>query len=352
MGNRIEDIAKAAGVSTATVSRAVNTPDKVSPKTRQKVEEVISQLGYTPNYFARALMKGHTNSVGLLISVQGARNPAYREIGDTIGQILSRNGIFSYLCDCENSPELEKQYARELIRRNIDALFVIETPSLNTGDNYFVQNKFDCPVILIGRYIEQHIEDQGDAGHSNVYVVRCDQKPGLMAMFNQVKRRLLFPFMLYISAGDTYFYTYTVELFKAWKEKNRLSAKNAWLYTAKEDVNAKEAVRRTYEAAKRILASSFRPRSILAGNDCMAAGILAAARELSIRIPDELTLVGMENTFFSCISVPPFSTIDLRRRDVGKAAAALYLELKNTPETAPEQIHVIPSQYRFVSDYM
>jgi DNA-binding LacI/PurR family transcriptional regulator len=340
MGNRIEDIAKAAGVSTATVSRAVNTPDKVSPKTRQKVEELISQLGYTPNYFARAQMKGHTKSVGLLVS-----NPYHREIDDTIGQILSRNDIFTYVCNCEDSLELEKQYARELVRRNIDALFVVETPSLNTGDSYFVQNTFDCPVILIGRYIER---EPYEDGHSNVYVVRCDRKPGLMAMFNQVKRRLLFPCMLYISAKDTY----TAELFKVWKEKNRFSAKDVWMYTSKEDPGTKELVWRTYDAVKRILASSFRPRSILAGNDCIAAGILTAARELSIRIPEELTLIGVDNTFLSRISVPPLSTVDLRMQDLGKAAAELYLELKSNPEAERERIRVIPSQYRFVSAYI
>jgi DNA-binding LacI/PurR family transcriptional regulator len=291
-------------------------------------------------------MKGHTNSAGLLVSWQGAPNPCHREIADTIGQILTRNGIFTYLCDCENSFELEKQYARELIRRNIDALFVIETPSLNTGDNYFVQNHFDCPVILVN----QHTEPYGDAGHSNAghnaYGVYCDRKPGLMAMFNQVKRNLLFPFMLYISD------TGTAELFKAWKEKNRLSAKDAWVYTSKESAGTEDAVWRTHGVVKRILASSFRPRSILAGNDCMAAGILAAARELSIRIPEELTLVGVDTAILSRISGIPLNTIDLRVRDLGKAAAELYLELKSNPETAPERIQVIPAQYHFVSAYI
>jgi LacI family transcriptional regulator len=250
------------------------------------------------------------------------------------------------MCNCENSLELEKQYTRELIRRNIDALFVVETPSLNTGDTYFVQTTFDCPVILIGRYIEQHREPYGDAGHSNVYAVCCDKKPGLMAMFNQVKRNLLFPFMLCISAGDTY----TAELFKAWKEKNRLSAKDAYMYTLKEGPGTEELVWRACEAVKRM--SSVRPRSILAGNDCIAAGILTALRELSIRIPEDLTLAGVDNTFLSRISVPSFSTIDLRMRDMGKAAAELYLELKNNPEAMPERIRVIPSQYRFVSAYI
>jgi DNA-binding LacI/PurR family transcriptional regulator len=345
MANRIEDIARAAGVSTATVSRAINSPDKVRPKTRQKVEAVISRMGYRPNYFAQALMKGHTDSVGILTS--SYTNPYHVEIIDTIGQALSRNGVYIYLCNCGDSPELEKEYTQELIRRNIDALIVIETPSVNSigkaDGNYFVNTQFDCPVILIN----QHVKPYGDN-----YVIRCDQKPGIMEVLNQVQQQGLFPFLLFICSDDNYSYIYKKELFKKWKQKNRFSDNEVGIYTSKElfDANNEETVWRTCEEIKSILVSS-RPRSILAGNDLMAVGILTAARELSIRLPEELALVGVDNTFLSRISAPPFSTIDLRMRDVGLAAAELYLELKKNPGKDQPKIQAIPSRLYFRSTF-
>jgi LacI family transcriptional regulator/LacI family asc operon transcriptional repressor len=337
MGIRIEDIANMAGVSIATISRVINRPELVSPATRVKVEAVIQQAGYNPNYFARGLKKHSADSVGIITSLH--TNPYFIEIIDAIESVLSANGTYTYICCCESRVELEEKYAQELVRRNIDALFVIETPSLNTAANYFYKAKFECPVILINQYIKPY-------GERN-YVVRCDQKCGIQEVFAQALRKRLFPFMLFLCAEKNYSYTYKARLFRNWCRTNHISPKNGRILISNDiiDANSEKAVWDTYEAALKILASPVRPRAILAGNEYMAMGIMAAARKLSISIPGELAVIGVDNTMLSRLSFPALSVVDLRMKEVGTAAAALYLDIKRNPDKKRARINTIPSVF-------
>ena len=193
MGSRLEDIARLAGVNPSTVSRTINKPEKVKLKTRQKIEAIINELGYKPNYFAQGLMRGQTDSVGILTSLH--TNPYFLEIIEALEHLLASDGTYMYLCNCENNIELEKKYLDELTRRKIDALFVVESPSLNTKYNFYTTHPLDCPVILIN----QHTRPYGDN-----YVVYCDQKPGIVEVFDEVLRRKLYPFILLTPAEKTY----------------------------------------------------------------------------------------------------------------------------------------------------
>ena len=333
MGSRLEDIAKLAGVNPSTVSRTINTPQKVKTKTRQKIEAIINELGYKPNFFAQGLMKDQTDSVGILTSVYA--NPYFIEIIETLEHMLSAEGTYMYMCNCEINIDLEKKYLDELIRRKIDALFIIESPSLNTKNNFYVKNKFDFPVIMIN----QHLKPYGEN-----YIVRCDQKPGITEIFDEVKLRELYPFVLLLPAEKSYSYILKERLFDNWRKKNNLDKKQACCIKLENllNPNNEKSVWNSYEEAKALF-SRFRPRSILVGNDLMALGVLAAAREHGICIPEELSVAGVDNTLFSRISIPALSTIDLQTLEIGTKAAQLYQKIRDNPSAVNEKIITIPS---------
>ena len=335
MGSRLEDIARLAGVNPSTVSRTINNPEKVKIKTRQKIEAIINELGYRPNFFAQGLMKDQTDSVGILTSLYA--NPYFLEIIKPLELSLTADGTYIYLCNCETDIELEKKYLDELIRRKINALFVIESPSLNTKDNLYVKNKFDFPVIMIN----QHLKPYGDN-----YVVRCDQKPGIAEVLDEVKRRELYPFVLYIPSEKSYSYFLKERLFENWQKKNRLNKKQACCIKLKTllEPNNEKSVWNSYEEAKALF-SRFCPKAILAGNDLMAMGVLAAAREKGIKVPQDLSIAGVDNTLFSRISIPALSTIDLQTGEIGAKAAQLYQIIKSDPQATNEQILTISSSF-------
>jgi DNA-binding LacI/PurR family transcriptional regulator len=337
MSNRIEDIAKLAGVSTATISRVLNSPEKVAAKTRRAVEAVINKAGYNPNYFARGLMRGCTDSVGIITALH--TNPYFIEIIDAIESVLSANGTYTYLCNCENREELEEKYTRELMRRSIDALFVIESPSLNRADNYFYKNQFECPVILIN----QHRKPYGEKN----FIVRCDQKQGIQEAFSHVLRKRLFPFVLFLCAEKSYSYNYKEKLFKKWCVDNHIPPEDGQILVFDEiiDANSEKAVWDTHKAALKILSLPVRPRAILGGNEYIAMGIMSAARELSISIPGELAVMGVDNTILGRLSSPALSTVDLRMKEVGTTAANLYLDMKRNPDKKQSKIKTLHSVF-------
>jgi LacI family transcriptional regulator len=309
----------------------------VSPKTRLKVEAIIKELDYKPNYFARGLMRGSADSVGIL--VYGLTDPYYAEIIDAIENILVPQGIYPYICDCKNNVDAEKKYTDELIRRNVDALIVIETISLNTKKNYFIENSFNCPVILIN----QHLKPHGDA-----YVVRCDQSPGIIEAFEYVRENKLFPFLLLLRGPDSYSFTLKEKLFRQWVKKYTLSKIEASLLRIITGDNSRHSTfaHVSIDGEREILQSPSRPRTIMAANDVQAFSILNAAGKLGIRVPEDLEIIGVDNTFLSriCSSV---NVVDLRMEEVGAMAAELYLEIQKDPGGNHQKAQIIPS--RFIS---
>ena len=335
MGKTLEDIARLAGVNPSTVSRTISKPEKVKLKTRQKIEAIIDEVGYRPNFFAQGLVKGQTDSVGIITSIHA--NLYFIEIIETIEHLLAADGTYMYLCNCENNIDLEKKYLDELMRRKIDGLFVIETPSLNTKQNLYNKNSFDCPVILINQHIKPHGAN---------YLIQCDQKPGIEEVFDEVKRSRLYPFILLIPAEKSYSYILKEKLFEKWRQKNKLAENQARCIRLENllSPNDEKSVWRSYEAAKELF-PHFRPRSILAGNDLMAMGLLSAAHELGIAVPREMAIAGVDNTLFSRISMPALSTIDLRMGEIGTRAAELYRNLKKEPLEKHERVTVVPSLF-------
>jgi LacI family transcriptional regulator len=163
-------------------------------------------------------------------------------------------------------------------------------------------------------------------------------------VFDEVKRRRLYPFILFTPAERSYSYTFKERLFENWRRKNGLSEKQARLVKLEKllEPNNEKSVWYSCEAAKELF-TRVCPRSILAGNDLMALGVLAAAREEGIEIPKDLSISGVDNTLFARISIPALSTIDLRMGEIGTRAAQLYQIIKKTPTEAHEKVLTIPS---------
>lgn len=318
MGTKIEDIAKAAGVSTATVSRVLNNPSVVSEATRQRVESAIEQYGYKPNIFARGLMSSRTGSVGILTSY--ISNPYMTSMIEAIESTLAKNDTFIYLCNCAFDQKLERDYTEELLRRRVDALIVLESPSFNRGADFFPGLEADCPVILVNEHLCT------DTAH---HIVRCAQEPGVLEALRHFLARDRLPMALMIGDDREYSFALKRRLFEGFRESNGLSEEEAPVFRLGDsDTNAEDIV---YEAAR--LTSSLcrekhRPRAVLAGNDMIGVGVLQAALGAGLRVPEDFAIIGVDNTLLSRICVPQLSSVDLRTEDIGRIAAELYLRIR------------------------
>jgi LacI family transcriptional regulator len=320
---KIEDIALASGVSTATVSRVLNNSPHVSPETRKRVEKVIAAQGFRPNIFARGLMRSRTDSVGILVSY--LTNPYITAIVDSIECTLSRNHTYIYLCNSNDDQRLEREYADELLRRKVDALIVVETPSFNRSDSYFVDLEAGCPLILVNEHVRT------DTRH---HIVSCEQEPGLREALRHLLSRERLPIALFVGDAQDYSFILKERLFTEFRASNALSETDSPVYRLG-DSNVEEIVTVAARLTAKLVARKERPRAILAGNDMIGVGVLQGAIASGLRVPEDLAIIGVDNTLLSRVSLPPLSTVDLRTEDVGRMAAELFLRMQ-AGRTEPE----------------
>ena len=142
----IKEIARQAGVSVATVSRVLNHPETVAPKTRERILDLMEQMDYKPNWFARGLNFNKTYTLALLIP--NILNPAYVEIAEGVESVANRKGYSVLLCITEGEVEKERQYIQTLIDRHIDGVILVS--SLLNGDDINYLKQQGVAVVLVG----------------------------------------------------------------------------------------------------------------------------------------------------------------------------------------------------------
>lgn len=328
MNVRIEDVARAAGVSTATVSRVINNDGHpVTAATRRKVEAAIRKLRYTPNIFARGLMKGTTNSVGIIVPYLS--NPYHTEIVDAIVEVLARHDVFVHLCCSYDKLDLEQEYVRGLIQRRVDALIVVEAPSFNssrpeTFDMYSIPKQ---PTILVNEHVSLA---------TTHHIVRCAQEPGIeqaLARFQVLGRERVALFR----GGPGYSFELKERLFTRFLRDNGRNVKENPIVRIRHP-NDPRAVHDSAAHITGLLAGPASPQAVLAANDLIALGVVQGALAAGARVPSDLAIISVDNTIVSQFSRPPLSSVDLRMKTVGHTAARAYLELRSNGFRAAEPV--------------
>lgn len=327
MGLTITDIAKAAGVSTATVSRAINRNYPVSREARARIDAAVARLHYRPNVFARGLMKARTDSVGIIVPYLS--NPYHTEILDAIETALSRAGIFIYICCSYDNPELEKEYVRRLEERNVDAIIMVEGTTMGSRRNSRGKFKISRPLVLVNDHL---------AVHGPHHLVRCAQEPGLQEAFHLL-HTLAGHNIALVRGGTCYSFDLKERLFRRFLSQKGITPRANCVYR----ITQAGDLRAVDEAAA--LASSFLkqrkpPRAIIAANDLIALGILRGAAAMGVRVPADLAVIGVDNTVFAGLASPRLSTVDLCMGEVGNAAAKTYLSLRDKGFRSPRPILV------------
>ncbi|MEG0157225.1 MAG: LacI family DNA-binding transcriptional regulator, partial [Anaerovoracaceae bacterium] len=142
----IRQIAKRAEVSVATVSRVLNHPESVAAKTREKIEKIIAEEEYTPNWFARGLNFNKTGTIGLMIP--HILDSVHMETAKGVEDVAHQKGYITFMCNAEEDEEKERRYLEQLIKRRVDGIILI---SSTLGEeailNAMEQN---VPIVFVG----------------------------------------------------------------------------------------------------------------------------------------------------------------------------------------------------------
>ncbi|GGJ48769.1 LacI family transcriptional regulator [Deinococcus roseus] len=307
----IRAVAMQAGVSTATVSRAINTPERLDPETLKRVLHVVQELGYVPNLTGRSLVMGRTHAVGVVVPNVGW--PLFASFARGIEMELNASTLMPIIVSTDDLQDREKDAARALVERSVDGLILISS-NLAPGEiERLAPNMFRV-----------HINPQID-GHE--HQIRVDDVAGgYLAADHLIKsghKRIAHVAGEFRSGRD-----------RAQGFLKRLSEEGLEpfvLYTGDFTVEAGE------KSVDKILEIGV-PDAIFAASDLMAAGVCRALNRAGLRVPDAVSVMGYDDNPIAALLDPPLTTIRQLDIELGKMAGKMFLSLMEGEEAHSEII--------------
>lgn len=307
---RIEDVARIAGVSTATVSRCLNAPDSVKASTRQTVEVAIKEIGYTPHFGGRALAMNRTHTIGAVIPTM--ENAIFARGLQAVQERLSDAGTTLLLACSGYDPEREASQIRTLIQRGVDGLLLIGEARPET--TYELLKARELPIVLV--WCNGETTDHVCVGFDNREAARrmaltvCDyghreiaMVAGITAWNDRAARR--------------------VEGVRAALESTGLSLDQSNLIEADYTLEAGA------QALRRLMDGAVRPSAVICGNDVLAAGVLQAARSRGLRVPEDISITGFDDIELASVMDPALTTVHVPHRRMGWTAADKLLDMQS-----------------------
>lgn len=318
-----EDVAKRAGVSTAVVSYVVNDgPRPVSPETRAKVEQAIEELGYYPNEIARSLKLQRSQTIGLI--VPNVNNPVYSEVVHSMECICIEEGYLVLLCNSGRDPQREERYVHMLRAKKVDGVVIM--PSHRPMRLVEILKRSHVPVIVLehdlpdthciaaddlqgGRLATEHLIE---LGHRRIGLIRREPSSATSS------QRLVGYRQALEAAGIPYDPSLVVET-QAGHEAG-------------------------YQAMQHLLALPEPPTAVFTHNDVLALGAMHAIRAAGLSIPDDISVVGYDNTVSCAYLNPPLTTVNYPKAEMGRQAALEILQLAQGRDDLQTRTIILPTE--------
>ncbi|WP_332908491.1 LacI family DNA-binding transcriptional regulator [Paenibacillus roseus] len=322
MKTTIYDIARLAGVSIATVSKVFNDKGRISEETRQRVLQISEELSYQPNMLASALTGKKTYTIGLLIP--DLVNPFFAEVSRSVEDRAHELGFNVVICNTDNDSNKENKYISLLRQKSVDGIIVATGARNEEALRELIEQRI--PVALIAREMSSLpassvVVDDFAGGYSAAsYLIAAGHE-----------RIALIAENLEVSSSKERLRGYRQAL-----EEARLS------YDENLVLVSDFSVQGSKQTALKLLATDSRPTAIFACNDILAIGAIQAARELGIEVPEDLSVVGFDNTILATMSDPPMTTVAQPIQEMGHQVVDLIIQEINNEKKARQRVVLLP----------
>jgi len=305
----LDDVAKMAGVSTATVSRCINTPALVVKTTRERVTRAIDKLGYTPNFGARVMAAQRTFTIGAIIPTM--ENAIFARGLQAFQEGLHARGYTLLVSSTAYDPAMEEEQIRALVARGADGLLLIghaRDPSI-----YKYLERQAVPTLIAWAYAPQI--DRPAIGFDN--------RAAMITLTREVLAR-----------GHKRIAVISAPTDGNDRAAERLAGvRDALRAHGLPEPDALDIIETPYgiesgvQAMTALMQRTPRPSVVMCGNDVLAAGALCAAKALSLNVPGDVSVTGFDDLELARIVTPALTTVHVPHREMGTKAATALVEL-------------------------
>ena len=302
----IKDIAEAANVSYSTVSRALNHKYGVNSATRERVLEVARRLRYSPNAVAQGLVNRRTATIGLVLP--DVTNPFFPEIAAGVELAAEQLDMGVFLCNTNWAEEREHKYLDLLARRRVDGIII--SPISDAAERTADAELADTPVVYVSN---------APKPTRHRFVIIDDVRGGYIATRHLLDQG-------YESVGFIGAVSGSVTV------SDRLEGYRRALLEANRPfdeglVRLSDFRQKTgYDVVRSLVKEGRCPRAVFAENDIIALGVLQGARELGVRVPEELAVIGFDDVPMAGFDDVALSTVRQPKREMGQLAVELLME--------------------------
>ncbi|QVQ51779.1 LacI family DNA-binding transcriptional regulator [Spiractinospora alimapuensis] len=300
----ISQVAELAGVSTATVSRALSDSRRVSATTRQRVQDAAQKLGYSGNSIASALRRNRTDTVGMV--VPSITNPFFTSLVENVEHVLQEQGRQLFLCDSRQDAEVEARHLRSLLARQVDGIIISPCHDRHSGAAVQAAAK-RIPLVQLDRQV---------SGTSTDWV-GVDDHEAMRLLMEHLDER---------GARSAAFVTSTMTNsstqlrligFRTQAQRLGIHTREEWIQLGDYSVAWGRA------AGRRIMDDTPRPDAIVCADDLIAIGVLRACRDRSVAVPDDVQVTGYDDIDFADFVHPGLTTVRQPRERIAAEAVRL-----------------------------
>lgn len=327
----IVDVADKAGVSKGTVSAVINAKNSVKPETREHILGVMKEMNYRPKDVARNLKNGnHDKSIGIII--KDLNYPFYTSIATGVKEYANSKCYSVFITSSENDHESEKRFSHLFSTKSVKGTIIAPIVEGNAEiEHLFKLKMINYPFVLLE-----------DVKGIQANVVAIDN---LKAIKKAVK--------YLIDSGHTKIVHFAgppqsshtqerIEGFRhAYSESPLIFSKNMIVSVGS---NYDDSFNKTIEYFKNINIEDY-PTAIVCFNDQQALGVMMALRELEIKVPDDISIVGNDDIYYAKIYPVPLTTIKAPQHEIGKRAAEILIRNIESPTQLPVERVVLDTEF-------
>lgn len=315
----IKEIAKLSNVSVATVSRVINNNGRFSEKTRERVQKVIKDYGYTTNMAAKSLRMAKSKTVGLI--VPNIDNEWFSQLVLEIENYFFKNNYSVFICNTSQNEEKEIAYFKSLDSKMVDGIICISGIE-------------EIPTKILTRDIPIVCIDRKPKDHSEAYYVESNHYSGGYLATEELIRQGCKRIAI-VSRNKT------LSVNRQRLEGYKQALKDYGLEENKELELLLNSNQANYDGAREAINNLIKANisfdGVFATNDWRAYGVLVGLLENEIQVPDEVKVIGFDDIFISQSAHPSISTIKQNIPELAKTASQLLLDLMNDALIKDEQ---------------